>query len=204
MPLMTLMLAHFFSDDERLTRYKIGGILMGLIGVITLFGFEKLFSLGEQAIRQYAILGAAACYAVNVLIMKKLTAWPRYALIAAVLIMSLLSILPFALIQDLPWTLDPRLRSIIATVLLCVLSSGGGSLLRFAIVERQGAGFISQINYLIPLMAVFWTWLFLQEVPEMRAYIALAFIFAGMAIVRLGLRRDLFASLPQAGLQGKV
>lgn len=191
MPLMTMVLAHFLTDDERLNWNKVGGICMGLTGVIILFGFDKLLSLGDEALRQYAILGAAACYAVNVIIMKKLTHWPRYALISAILIVSFLAVFPFALVYEQPWTVAPTMRSLIALFLLGILSSGFGSFLRFAIVERQGAGFISQINYLIPLMAVFWAWLFLAETPEPRAFVALGLIFAGLGIVRMGTRRPL-------------
>lgn len=186
MPLVTIVLAHFFSEDERIGWAKVIGLICGLFGVIFLFGFDKLLSLGDEALRQYAILGAAVCYAINVIIMKKLTKLPRYSTIAAVLCVSFIMVFPFAIFVDRFWTIMPSARSVVAVVMLGLISSGFGSLLRFAIVARQGAAFISQINYLIPLMAVFWGWLFLSQVPEIEAYIALGFILAGIAIVRFG------------------
>lgn len=189
-PLLTLLLAHWLTADEKLDRYKLIGVLFGFIGIINLFGFDKLLSLGDEAVSQYAMVGAAFCYAVNSLIVKQLTGLPRYGTVAAVLFIAFVLMLPFSLILDGPVALiksgNVSSVSILAIVLLGIFASAGGNLLRFNIVERQGASFLSQLNYIVPFFALFWAFVILSEVPPIAAYISLGMIIIGMAIARFG------------------
>ena len=83
MPLATILLAHVFTDDEKLDRWKVLGVLFGLLGVIVLMGFSALNSLGDDLLRQSAILAAAVCYAINAIITRKLTKLPRWSAMTA-------------------------------------------------------------------------------------------------------------------------
>lgn len=183
MPLITVVLAHCFTGDEKLNVRKVFGLLFGFIGVLILFGPEKLFALGDETIRQYAILGSATSFAVNMLIMKHLTHLPRYALLAAVLGVSFLIVLPFSILQQ-PWTLQPSYNSLLSVLAVGIMTSVIGNLLSFKILERRGAIFNAQTNYIIPVAAIFWAWLVLDEVPEPAVYLALLLILFGVAIVR--------------------
>jgi drug/metabolite transporter (DMT)-like permease len=188
-PLLTLLLAHWFTQDEKLDRYKLIGVLFGFIGIVNLFGFDKLLSLGDEALSQYAMVGAALCYAVNSLVMKKLTGLPRYGTVASVLFIAFVIMIPFSLILDGPVALlnsgAVSWISILAIFLLAVFASAGGNLLRFKIVERQGASFLSQLNYIVPFFALFWAFVVLAEIPPVAAYVSLAMILIGLAIARL-------------------
>jgi len=83
MPLATLLLAHVVTNDEKLNRWKMIGVLMGLCGVVVLMGASALNSLGNELLRQAAILAAAVCYAINALITRKLTKLPRWSAMTA-------------------------------------------------------------------------------------------------------------------------
>ena len=72
MPLFTLLLAQVFTDDEKPNRYSIAGFSLALVGIVLLFGFDKLASLGDQSVRQYAVALAAICYGINAIITKQL------------------------------------------------------------------------------------------------------------------------------------
>ena len=41
---------------------------------------------------------------------------------------------------------------------------------------------MSQVAYLIPIFAIFWAWLFLSELPNVNAWIALLLILFGLII----------------------
>jgi len=183
MPLITVVLAHYFSDDERLNLQKMIGLAFGFVGIIILFGPQKLTSLGEDSVRQYAILGSAVSFAVNMIVMKHLTGLPRYSLLAAILGMSFLLVLPFSLIER-PWLLEPSYNSLLAIAGIGIMTSAIGNLLSFKLLERRGAIFNSQTNYLIPIAAIFWAWLVLDEVPSAVVYFALALILFGVAIIQ--------------------
>ncbi|HHD80709.1 MAG TPA: EamA/RhaT family transporter, partial [Campylobacterales bacterium] len=54
------------------------------------------------------------------------------------------------------------------------------SLYRIQMVQSVGVQFASQVAYLIPIFALFWAWLILDEIPKNSTYIALVFILIGM------------------------
>lgn len=185
MPLFTLLLAHFFTNDEKLNVFKIIGFCLGLLGVAVLIGFDKLASFGEETIRSYAIMLAACSYAVHAILSKFLTGLPRYAVSSAVLLISILFLLPIVLYLDAPWTLDISAKSWWMLVLLGILPTGVGMLMLFAIIERQGASFLSQINFLVPVFGVLWAIALINETLPPNALAALLIILAGVAIARI-------------------
>ncbi len=188
MPLMTVFIAHLFSADEKLNGYKLMGILLGFAGIIVLIGLDKLTSLGDQAVRQFALLFAALCYAINALIVKSMSRLPRYSAIAAVLLVSAVLVLPFALVLDRPWQLQVTSGSVVAVVVLGIIATAIGNLLRFEIADRQGATFLAQNNYLMPIFGVFWAWMILAQQPPANAIFALGLILGGVAMVQMGSR----------------
>ena len=185
MPLITLVLAHFFTSDEKLNIYRVIGFMLGLLGVAVLIGFDKLATLGDETIRQYAIMGAACCYAIHAIISKSLTGLPRRAVSAAVLIASSIAMLPMSLYFDQPWTLEISANSWLMLVLLGIFPTGIGTIMLFAIIQRQGAGFLSQINFIVPVFGIFWAILFLSETLPANALAALIIILIGVAIARI-------------------
>ncbi|MEM9278441.1 MAG: DMT family transporter [Pseudomonadota bacterium] len=185
MPLITIVLAHFFTGDEKLNLFKAIGFCLGLFGVAVLIGFDKLSSLGDETIRQYAIMGAASCYAIHAIVSKWLAGLPRQAVSTAVLLVSAMMLLPFSLLLDQPWNLSVSGTTILSLVVLGIVPTAIGTLMLFAIVVRQGASFLSQINFLVPIFGVFWAILFLGEVLPPNAAFALLIILAGVAIARI-------------------
>lgn len=190
MPLITLVLAHFFTNDEKLNVFKIIGFCLGLFGVAVLIGFDKLASFGEEAIRSYAIMLAACSYAVHAILSKHLTGAPRYAVSSAVLLVSVFILLPIVLYLDTPWSLSISSSSWWMLILLGIFPTGIGMLMLFAIIERQGAGFLSQINFLVPVFGVLWAIALINETLPPNALAALIIILAGVAIARIKPNRN--------------
>jgi len=186
MPLTTYLLAHFATRDEKLNGLKTLGIALGLFGVVVLIGPGKLARLGEDTMRQLAVVAAALCYGLNALIARKLVGVPRYALVAALMVISLLMIGPAALVLDTISAIEPTGASVAAIVILGVVQTALGTMLMFALVARQGASFFSQINFLVPLFGVAWGALILAEIPSANALLALMLILAGIAAARRG------------------
>ena len=185
MPLATLLLAHVFTDDEKLNIWKMLGVMFGIAGVVVLIGYDQLTTLGDDTIRQYAIALAAICYGVNAIVTKQLIGHPRRAMAASLMIVSLIMVAPLAIIVDQPWAIAPSLGVIIAVVLLGVFPSAFGTLMIFALVARQGASFLSQINFLVPVFGVLWSYLFLSEQLSANAFFALILILMGVALARI-------------------
>ena len=196
MPLITLFLAHFFTPDEKLNAFRILGFLLGLFGVAVLIGFEKLATLGGDVIREYAIMAAACCYGIHAILSKKIVGLPRHAVSAGVLIASCILLLPIVLYIDQPWNVSPSGLSWIMLVLLGIFPTALGTLMLFMIVGRQGAGFLSQINFLVPVFGILWAIIFLDEVLPANAALALIIILAGIAIARIKSKPNIVERVP--------
>ncbi len=187
MPLATILLAHFFTADERLNAHKISGAVLGLSGLIILIGPQKLLHLGDDAVHQLAVVLAAVCYAVSAIFTKRLVHVSPVTLGTAVMSLSALIVLPIALVLERPWTLAPSPGSIAAIVALGIFPTALAMLLLYQLIQRQGASFFSQINFLVPPTGFFLGAWLLGERPGINAYIALAVILAGIAISRRGM-----------------
>ncbi len=185
MPLTTLVLAHIFTADEKITLPKAIGVVLGFAGLIVLIGPAKLATLGEETVRQLAVAGAAVCYGINAIITKQFSGLPPRSLAASVVMLSALMLIPATFLFDSPLSLEPSLLSGLAIAGLAVLHTVVATLLLFTIVRRQGAAFFSQINYLVPPFGVAWGAVLLAERPSPNAYVALALILIGIAIAGL-------------------
>jgi len=105
-PLTTVVLAHFFTQDEKLSTGKVIGVILGTIGVIVLVGPETLSGLGGEFLFQLAILVAAIGYAISSLVARNLRDQPRIGSTAVILTFATLMLMPFTLIVDQPWTMN--------------------------------------------------------------------------------------------------
>jgi drug/metabolite transporter (DMT)-like permease len=57
------------------------------------------------------------------------------------------------------------------------------------IIDRQGASFLSQINFMVPLFGVFFSAIFLSEVLSLNAWLALGIILIALWLSRTGSRK---------------
>ena len=184
MPLMTVLFAHVFTADEKLDAPKSIGVALGIAGLVVLIGPDKLSVLGDETLRQLSVAGAAVCYAVNALVIKRMPGQPPNALAAAIIWSSAAMMIPMAIIYDYPLTLSPDAPSLFAMVMLGVVQTAMAALLMLAIIGRQGAAFFSQINFLVPLFGTLAGVIFLAERPSPNAWAALVLIMCGIAISR--------------------
>jgi drug/metabolite transporter (DMT)-like permease len=182
-PLFTLIVAHFLTQDERITPAKLAALLVGISGVAILMGPDALAS-GHGIAGQIACLGAALSYAFAGIYGRRFKAMGIAPLDAAAgqLTASAMLILPIMLVVDRPWLL-PVLPS--ATVWaslagLALLSTALAYVLYFRILAAAGATNLLLVTFLIPPTAIVLGTVFLGEHLLPRH-------FAGMALIGLSL-----------------
>lgn len=186
MPLATVVLAHIFTHDEKINGWKMVGVLCGLCGVIVLFGADALGAVGNDTVRQLAILGAAFCYAVNAIITRQLVRVPRQSMVAALILASSAMMVPASLLLEQPWTLTPSAAALGALLALAIGPTALATLMILIIIDRQGASFLSQINFMVPIFGVAFASAFLGERLAANAWIALILILIGIGLSRRG------------------
>jgi len=188
MPLATIVLAQFLTDDERINRWKLIAVMLGFVGIVVLMGFDSLSDLGGETLRQLAILLAAVCYALNAIVTRKLTSLPKYSMATALMIAACVLIVPFSLALDQPLSLSPGVSSFMAILALAIGPTAIATMLILIIIDRSGATFLSQINFMVPLFGVAFGTVLLHEKLSANAYWALAIIILALAISRYGQR----------------
>jgi drug/metabolite transporter (DMT)-like permease len=185
MPLMTIVLAHFFTDNERMNAAKVTGVVFGIGGLVVLFWPDVVAHTDRDIWRQLAILVSGMSYAVNALITKRLLHLrprPMFAVnIGWSFVMLALAALAFEPLIDH----NPSTTAWLAIVLLGVFPSAVASLIMFRIIARQGASFFGQINLLVPVAGVLWGAIILGERLSLNAFLALAIILSGVAVARM-------------------
>ena len=183
MPLMTMLLAHYFVEGEDLNRYKIIGFALGLCGITLLLG--PVFEGGGQAVfGGIAVFFAAVSYAANTILVRRFPKFNPIVGAAGVLIGASITMLPIWLIQAPPLTTQISNNSMLSVIWLGIGPTAIATLLLFAVIERAGPTFLATINYMIPVVAFFAGAYILSEPVELSSLFALAIILSGIAFTR--------------------
>lgn len=190
MPLTTVLLAHIFTTDEKLNAWKFTGIVTGFAGLVVLIGPAKLVHLGDNVASQLTITSAAVCYGISALIVKNIKGVPQRSLTAGIMIVSALIMVPVCLYFYPPTSLSPTASSLWATLILGVLQTAVASLMAYSIIQKLGATFFSQLNFLVPFFGVAFGIVFLGEKLQASAFVALVIILTGVAIARYGILKS--------------
>jgi drug/metabolite transporter (DMT)-like permease len=185
-PLFTVIVAHASTTDEKLTGGHVFGVVVGLIGVVVMIGWEPLRSLGVDAMAQMACLAAALSYAFAGVFGRRFTSMGVSPMETATgqVTASCLILLPIMLIVDKPWTLPvPSMAAIGALIAVAVLSTALGYVLYFRILATAGATNLLLVTFLIPVSAIALGITLLHEVLQPKHVIGAALIGCGLAAI---------------------
>jgi drug/metabolite transporter (DMT)-like permease len=190
MPLVVLGLAHFLVPGERMTPRRVLGFLAGFSGIVVLLGPEAGSLSGASGLAYpLAVLGAAVCYGLNVIIARRTPSLDPVVVSAGVLLLA-------AVISAVVWLaagvhegVSPGAAPRFALLALGAFCTGLATVLYYRIVNAAGATFLSLINYLIPVWAVGIGALVLGERLPPSAFAGLGLILGGIVISQSRSRR---------------
>ena len=194
MPIFTIIFAHFFVAEERLTLWSFVGTVLGFVGIVVLVGPTALGELGVQLWAQLVLLLSASSYAFAAVYLRLQPPRQReesargrlialLQLTSAQYLCSFVLLVPAMFVFEQPWTLQPSAASIGALLALSILVTIAAAMIYFYMIEELGAGKASMTVYLIPIFALIWGALLLDETIAPNAIIALALILAGIGLV---------------------
>jgi drug/metabolite transporter (DMT)-like permease len=185
-PISTVIVAHFLTEDEKITGKRLLGVGSGFFGVVILIGPDSLKGMETNILAQVAVLAAAVSYAFAGVYGRRfksmgidpiLTATGQVTASAALLF-------PMAMLADHPWTLPiPALSVWEAIIGSAVLSTALGYVLYFRILATAGATNLLLVTFLIPVSAIIMGVFGLGEHLDPRHFAGLAFIGAGLAAI---------------------
>jgi drug/metabolite transporter (DMT)-like permease len=181
-PLFTAVVAYAWGQ-ERLAAHRIGGVLLGLVGVAVLIGPGALRHLGASTLGELAIVGAAISYAFAGTYGRRFRALPAVVPVAGMLTTSALMALPPALALDHPWTARPGAATVGALLGLALLTTALGFLLYFRLLSTVGATNVMLVTLLMPATALLLGSSLLHEPVTGRALAGMALIFGGLLAI---------------------
>jgi drug/metabolite transporter (DMT)-like permease len=184
MPIFTSVFAAAFLWEERFSPARMTGLLLGFLGVFVLTGKDALDVTDSGVLGQFAIVAAAACYAVGSVASRVLLRSTDPLSLSALQVAAgaALSIPLLFLISGTP---DYGLS---AEAWLALLALGAGStgiayVAYLWLIDVTGSVRASLVTYIIPIVGLFLGWAVLDEGIGANTLLGAALIIGGVAIV---------------------
>jgi drug/metabolite transporter (DMT)-like permease len=183
-PLVVIVIAALVLPDERITVPRVAGLLVGIIGVAILVGFDPAVLSGTGALPALALLGSTVSYAAGGVYARRFLSGLR-PMIAALfeVAFALVIVGVLATLVDGPIALPSRVDALFAVVWLGLLGSGLAFLVFFRLLGRWGATRTSLVAYLIPVVGLVLGAVVLREPIDARLVAGTALVVGGIGLV---------------------
>lgn len=179
-PIWVAVLAIWFSASERAFGAQLIGVVLGILGVAILAGAQPEASWWALA-GTFAVVAAAFLYAVGALIVQaRMADVPPLAISTATSIGSTIVLVPFALFQLPDHT--PSAKAIGSIVALAVAGTAFGLILYFRMITQYGSARALLVTYLLPVTALFYGAVLLEESITLGKIGGLVLILGGVAL----------------------
>ena len=185
-PLITVIGAHFYTADEKITINRFIGILMGFLGVIILLGPDLLGYIGKNLLGQLAIVLAAILYALASIYGRRYSRQkiPPLVIATGQVTASAIILFPAIILIDQPWSYSPPSNiSWAAIISLGVFSTAIAYLIYFRILATAGATNLMLVNFLVPITAIFLGIMVLGESISLQNILGMFFIGVGLTLI---------------------
>jgi len=184
-PLFTILVAHIFTRDEKLTLARALGILTGFVGVAVIFGFDALqFNSGSLAL--LAILGAALSYAIAGVFGRRFRTLGIKPMVVATgqVTTATICLIPIVLLVDHPWNLPvPGWQTGASILALALFSTALAYIIYFRLLSTAGATNLLLVTFLIPVSAIVLGALVLNEQLELKHFFGMVLIGMGLVMI---------------------
>jgi drug/metabolite transporter (DMT)-like permease len=180
MPIFVVLLAVRWQPSERVGGLRLGGFLLGLVGVGILAGIHPRGGWWGAA-GTLAVVVASVAYAVGSLWGQRLVARTSgLTLAGASMIGGAVALLPFGLAQ-LPGEV-PGWKETGSVLALAVLGTALAQILLYRVLRTDGAARVSLVTYLLPLTALFYGVTLLGEPLTVQEVAGMFLILGGVAL----------------------
>jgi len=193
-PLFTIVLAHFSTDNDRLSKSKFWGAIIGFGGLLILV-IPKLFEAKATILGVFAILVAVTCYSISFVYSKKnLKGVNPLVSSTSQLMVGTLFLLPLSLIFGNPFNIIYLpILPILAVLSLAFFGTACAFILFYKIIEMASASYVSMVNYMIPIVGMILGIVVLGEDVNLTSIIGCFVIVIGVMSAN-GVFRKIFKS----------
>ncbi|MCM2562343.1 DMT family transporter [Lutimaribacter sp. EGI FJ00015] len=191
--LIVLPLAHFMVPGERMTLRRLAGFVVGFVGVVVLIGPEAFRSTGVagEIWGRMACIGAAGCYALSSVLMRRLPPIDPVGLSGVTLLIGAVFVLPVAVtVEGTP--ANPGFYGLGVLAFLGLVPTAAANMLRVSVIRTAGPVFMNLTNYQVPLWSMILGVLLLGEPLYPSLLVAMVLILCGVALSQYGALMRLF------------
>jgi drug/metabolite transporter (DMT)-like permease len=184
-PILTILLAHILTQDDRINARKAVGVALGFTGVGILMLPELRRGISSSTWGIVAIVGSSASYALaSVFAHRRLRGQDPMTFAAGQFTMGLVYILPLALALESPLTISPSGRAIASWVTLAVLGTVVAYIIYFHLLKHTSATFATMVTYIVPINGLILGALVLDETLSPNLLASLTLVLGGVLLVR--------------------
>ena len=176
-PIYTALLALRFDAAERSHGWALVGVVIGIVGVVMLFGLDLSGSRAELA-GGAMMLGAALCYAISWLLVKhKMAGAAPEAMAGATMLVAAVVTLP--LLVASPPAATPSLSAVGSMIALGAGGTGIAFILFYTLIADVGPARAAIVSYVAPAFSIAYGVVLLGESLTLAAAAGLLLILAG-------------------------
>jgi drug/metabolite transporter (DMT)-like permease len=179
-PIFNALIVFFALPGERLGGTRLLGIALGLVGVGVLAGVDPA---GDSlaVVATLAVVVASLSYAgAGVYGQRRVSSVPGPVLATCSMVLASLVLLPFAALHAPTHT--PGWKSVSSVLALAILGTAFAQLILFRMLRLFGAARLSLVTYLLPVTALIYGSLLLDEPLNAGTLGGLALILAGVSL----------------------
>jgi drug/metabolite transporter (DMT)-like permease len=185
-PLFTIVFAHLFTRDDRITLPKVLGLLLGFSGVVVLMSRDLGAGAHNSVIGQLAVVLAAVFYAASSVYARLKTQHVNgYVRGAAPLVSASLFMWIAAPLLESPLHIPRLPLTWVALLWLGVLGSGVALILWYYLLHEIGPTRTTMVTYIFPLGGVVLGVIFLDETLSWQLVVGALLIVASLLVVNL-------------------
>ena len=204
-PIFTVIVAHFWTVDEKMNPAKAAGIALGMAGVVIIMG-RDLGAIGSgSGLAKLAIIGATVSYAFSGIYGRRLKGKTPLILAWGQMCTATVMLLPLVFVVDRPWSSATwTMDAVLSVIALATLCTALAYMIFFRLLATVGATNTSLVTFLIPVSSLILGTLFLDEDLVLMQLLGMLLIIAGMAVIdgrlwrRFGQRRKAYTEVPVA------
>ncbi|WP_226035087.1 DMT family transporter [Aquibacillus saliphilus] len=180
-PILTSLIGFLFFSILLSNKQWIG-IIIGFVGILILLEFNVIQLFGDDFIGIGTMLLATICYGIASQYAKKHLNQDSVLVvsIATLTVGTVFSFLGMTLTSSFPSSAFSSLTPIVAIIGLGIFGSGISNILFFYMVKEKSAEFATSVYYLVPVTAMLWGALLLDEPLSTNLLFGLLFILAGV------------------------
>lgn len=188
-PIFTFLLTALVTRHETTTPRKLAGVVAGMAGICLIVGVDAFHDLGRGLLAEAAIVAATICYACAAIFGRGFKGLDPMAPAAGSLLAGASVLIPASLAIEQPWRLSPSLDSVLALLVLAVVSTAAAFAIYFRLIQTLGSVGTTAQAYLRVPIGVAISVAFLGETLSRTAWIGLACVVLGVAAMTIPARR---------------